>query len=125
MAKDCPVCGLVNPDTAPTCDCGYSFAYAGTVGRLQLGAAARRNMVIGGFVCFAGLALTLLTIAASTVTGVYMFAWGAIVFGAAQFFRGAIQLANERRSKGDDAIAEQSASDVTSNVNSRPRDDGR
>jgi hypothetical protein len=25
MPRDCPVCGLVNPDTAPACDCGYNF----------------------------------------------------------------------------------------------------
>jgi hypothetical protein len=66
-------------------------------------------MVIGGFVCFVGLVFTLLTIAASKVTGVYALAWGAIVFGAAQFVRGAIQLAKERRSTGESANAEQSA----------------
>src|SRR5262249_22982189 len=98
MPRDCPVCGLVNPDTAPACDCGYSFAYAGTVGRVQLGAAARRNMVVGGLVCLAGLVVTLLTLVASTATGFYFFAWGAVIFGAAQFIRGATQLANEPRS---------------------------
>lgn len=25
MPRDCPVCGLVNSDTAPVCDCGYTF----------------------------------------------------------------------------------------------------
>lgn len=97
MPRDCPVCGLVNPDTAPSCDCGFNFAYANTVGRVQLGGAARRNMTVGGLVCFVGLALTLLTLAVSTVTGVYVFAWGAIIWGATQFVRGLIQLGKERR----------------------------
>jgi hypothetical protein len=91
------LCGLVNPDAALSCDCGYSFAHARTVGRIQLGAAARRNMVIGALVCFAGLALTLLTLGASAVTGVYFVAWGAIVFGAAQFVRGMLQAGRQRR----------------------------
>jgi hypothetical protein len=57
-------------------------------------------MMIGGFICLVGLALTLLTLAASEVTGFYLFAWGAIVFGAAQFVRGVLQLRNERRLAG-------------------------
>lgn len=109
MPRDCPICGLVNPDTAPACDCGYSFAHASTVGRIQLAAVGQRNMVVGGLLCFAGLAFTLLTLAASPATGVYVFAWGAIVFGAAQFIRGAIQSAKQRRSTRDDSSAEQSA----------------
>jgi hypothetical protein len=109
MPRDCPVCGLVNPDTAPACDCGFSFAYASTVGRVQLGSAARRNMAVGGLICFAGLTLTLLTLAASTVTGVYVLAWGAIICGAAQFVRGFIQLGKERQIATREANAEQDA----------------
>lgn len=26
MAKDCPKCGLANPDAAQRCDCGYDFS---------------------------------------------------------------------------------------------------
>lgn len=25
MPRDCPLCGLVNPDTSPLCDCGFNF----------------------------------------------------------------------------------------------------
>ena len=25
MPRDCPLCGLVNPDTSPYCDCGFNF----------------------------------------------------------------------------------------------------
>lgn len=109
MPRDCPICGLVNPDTAPSCDCGYSFTYAKTVGRLQLGAAARYNMVVGGFVCFVGLVVTLLSFAASSVTKIYLLAWGAIVFGAVQFIRGATQWAGEPRSAADEVESDPDA----------------
>ena len=47
MPRDCPICGLANPDSTAACDCGYSFD-AGTGGRVQVNAAARRNMLIAG-----------------------------------------------------------------------------
>ena len=109
MPRDCPVCGLVNPDTAPACDCGYSFLHAGTVGRVQLAAVARRNMLVGGFLCLAGLLVTLLTLAVSGVTGFSVVAWGAIVFGALQFIRGVMQRARQQRSWANERIAEQDA----------------
>ena len=109
MPRDCPICGLVNPDSAPACDCGYSFAYAATVGRVQRSAAAQRNMVVGGLICFAGFCFTLLSVAASPVTGVFVFAWGAIVLGVTQFIRGAVQLARQRHSSVDAGNAESSA----------------
>jgi len=30
MAKTCPICNLVNPDTARICDCGHDFALSKT-----------------------------------------------------------------------------------------------
>jgi hypothetical protein len=61
-------------------------------------AAGRRNMAIGGIVCVIGLVVTLVTIAAAgDGGGRVIFAWGAIVFGAIQFFRGLAQ-ANHGRS---------------------------
>jgi hypothetical protein len=91
------LCGLVCPDSADACDCGYSFAFAHTVGRIQLSAAARRNMVVGALVCFTGLSITALTLAAAPVTGISVVAWGAIVFGAGQFIRGWMQARRQRR----------------------------
>jgi hypothetical protein len=25
LAKECPTCGLINPDATPVCDCGFDF----------------------------------------------------------------------------------------------------
>jgi hypothetical protein len=51
-------------------------------------------MIIGGLVCALGLVITLGTLAAASGPqgGGYVVAWGAIVFGAIQFFRGASQM---------------------------------
>jgi hypothetical protein len=52
-------------------------------------AAANRNMLVGGLVCIGGILVTVLTYSiASSAGGSYFVAWGAIVFGAIQFFRG-------------------------------------
>lgn len=60
-------------------------------------AAGRRNMAIGGIVCGIGLLVTLGTMAAAGEGGGrVVIAWGAIVFGAIQFFRGMGQ-ANQGR----------------------------
>jgi hypothetical protein len=32
MVRECPNCGLVNPPTAPRCDCGYEFESGRVVG---------------------------------------------------------------------------------------------
>ena len=99
MVKDCPKCGLANPESAQRCDCGYDFAarsversYANLGNRaergLTLAQVGVRNMVLGPLVCLAGIAVTLLTWSLSWATGVYVIAWGAVVGGIAQFFRG-------------------------------------
>jgi hypothetical protein len=53
----------------------------------------RRNMAIGGVVCVIGVIVTVATYAAASGPGGgrYIIAWGAIVFGAIQFLRGASQ----------------------------------
>ena len=102
MDQDCPKCGLVNPASALHCDCGYDFT-TGRVARsdanphdptnraelgLTLAQVGLRNMRLGPLICAAGVGVTLLTWALSWVTGFYLIAWGAVVFGAARFFRG-------------------------------------
>ena len=54
-------------------------------------------MMIGAVICFIGIAVTTLTYqaAASSGGGRFMIAWGAILFGGAQFLRGLIQLASK------------------------------
>ena len=56
-------------------------------------AAGRQNMIYGALWCVGGLIVTAVTYnaAAATGGGKYVVAWGAIVFGAIQFFRGLIQ----------------------------------
>ncbi len=52
-----------------------------------------RNMAIGAVVCIIGIAVTAATYSAASSGGHYIVAWGAIVFGAIQFFKGLFQLA--------------------------------
>jgi uncharacterized protein YjeT (DUF2065 family) len=53
--------------------------------------AGMRDMMIGGGICLLGLIMTMGTFNAATSSpggGRYIVAWGAIIFGAIQFFRG-------------------------------------
>jgi predicted RNA-binding Zn-ribbon protein involved in translation (DUF1610 family) len=54
-----------------------------------------RNMILGGLFCVGGILVTAITYsaAASNPTGGrYFVAWGAILFGAIQFFKGLFQM---------------------------------
>jgi len=55
--------------------------------------AGQRNMLFGALWCIGGIIVTVLTYqaAAGAGGGKYVIAWGAIVFGAIQFFRGVSQ----------------------------------
>ena len=55
---------------------------------------ARQNLIIGGVVCLVGLVITIYSFARATSSGggSYLIAWGAIIFGAIQFFRGLAQM---------------------------------
>ena len=52
--------------------------------------AGRRNMMIGGAICLIGIVVTLatLTLASDSGGGRFIIAWGAIIGGGIQFFRG-------------------------------------
>jgi hypothetical protein len=54
--------------------------------------AAHKNMMHGGLWCVGGLLVTGITYSAASGGGSYVVTWGAIVFGAIQFFRGLSQL---------------------------------
>jgi hypothetical protein len=57
-----------------------------------------RNMVVGGLWCVGGIVVTAVTYSAaasSPTGGRYFVAWGAIVFGAIQFFKGLFQVLSE------------------------------
>ena len=60
--------------------------------------AGMRDVIIGGLVCAVGTIITIGSYAAasSPTGGRYVIAWGAIVFGGIQFFRGLIRLTSGR-----------------------------
>ena len=49
---------------------------------------ARKDMLYGGLWCLAGLAITIMSYNAASGGGTYVVAWGAIIFGGYQFFKG-------------------------------------
>lgn len=51
-----------------------------------------KNMLVGGAVCFLGLAVTVGSYVAAEPGGVFLLAYGPIIFGGLQFLRGMIQL---------------------------------
>ena len=57
--------------------------------------AGRKNMVYGALWCIGGIVVTVVTYRAASSGGTYVVAWGAIVFGAIQFFRGLVQLSGQ------------------------------
>lgn len=57
----------------------------------QLKEAAQKNMMFGALWCIGGIVVTVLTYSAASEGGGYVVAWGAIIFGAVQFFRGMFQ----------------------------------
>ena len=53
--------------------------------------AAKKNMLHGALWCIGGIIVTAVTYAAASGGGTYIVAWGAIIFGAIQFFKGLSQ----------------------------------
>jgi hypothetical protein len=53
--------------------------------------AGRKNMLYGALWCIGGLIVTVISYQAAEGGGKYVLAWGAILFGAIQFFRGLAQ----------------------------------
>lgn len=60
----------------------------------------RRTMWIGGVVAIAGALITGITYAAAEPGGRYFLLWGAIIFGAAQFFIGLAQFKEGQKASG-------------------------
>ena len=69
------------PNAAPA---GYSPQNASAVAK------ANKDMVVGGIWFFGGLLVTVLTYGAASGGGSYVIAWGAIIFGGIQLFRGLV-----------------------------------
>lgn len=56
---------------------------------------AKRDMMYGGGICFVGLVITLVSYSVASETGgTYYVTWGAVLFGAIQFFRGLVNWRN-------------------------------
>jgi hypothetical protein len=54
---------------------------------------AKRDMMFGGGICIVGLIITLVSYSvASSSGGTYVVTWGAVIFGALQFFKGLISM---------------------------------
>lgn len=53
--------------------------------------AGNKNMLYGALWCVGGLLVTILTYSAASDGGTYVIAWGAVIFGAIQFFKGLFQ----------------------------------
>jgi len=53
--------------------------------------AGQKNMLYGALWCIGGIIVTAVTFTAASGGGTYIIAWGAIIFGAIQFFRGLSQ----------------------------------
>lgn len=53
--------------------------------------AGNKNMLYGALWCIGGLLVTILTYSAASDGGTYVVAWGAVIFGAIQFFKGLFQ----------------------------------
>lgn len=48
----------------------------------------RKKIISGALWCFGGIAVTLITHSMASGGGTYIIAWGAILFGVIEFFRG-------------------------------------
>jgi hypothetical protein len=101
--KKCTYCGKEFPDDTKAC--AFDGEPLGRVGANGVAEApvseeslpdpparamANRNMLVGGLWCVGGILVTGYTLAASSGPGggTYVVAWGAILFGGIQFFRG-------------------------------------
>ena len=50
--------------------------------------AGNKNILYGALWCVGGILVTVLTYSAASNGGTYVVAWGAVIFGAIQFFKG-------------------------------------
>jgi hypothetical protein len=79
MRVDSPGSNQPQPEAAPV---------ANSYEKVTAIETANHNMLVGGLWCGGGLLVTALSYAGSSNGGGYVFAWGAIIFGGVQFFRG-------------------------------------
>ena len=98
--RRCPKCGLINPETATACDCGWSFVRAAMGAPLQLARSedelrrerrshANGQLAIGGGLLLLGILITAVTYgSASSGGGTYIIAYGPMILGVIKIIRG-------------------------------------
>jgi hypothetical protein len=90
---DCPLCGLVNPASAQSCDCGFNFerdAFQSFQVRRARPRDALMKIVLGIVMILAGVGITPASIASASVLGsarIYR-AVGMAISGCIAFMRG-------------------------------------
>lgn len=111
MVKNCPKCGLANPDSAQRCDCGFDFeshrvekSFANPSDKtnraelgLTLSQVGKRNIRIGLIVFFVGIIASILISTFYKGVGIIIFISGSVIYGIIQFFRGFGQYRRGRR----------------------------
>ena len=113
MGKDCPKCGLFNPDTSERCDCGWDFrtkrvelSYADPLERsilanrgMTLTQVGIRNLKQGSVVFIVSVvgAVLIGAMSAASSSGYIVIWYGGMVFGAVQFVRGLRQYVRGRK----------------------------
>ena len=107
---DCLRCGLINPDYARHCDCGYDFATKSVkssyladsqdVSELAIEvvrALGRRDLMVGGMWLALGTVATIGSYAvAATQGGSYVVTYGAIAVGVVRVARGLYRTQSSR-----------------------------
>lgn len=79
-------------------DADSAEAVVANLGRMRKEAnqeAGRKNMMYGLLWCVGGALITAVTYSAAANGGTYVVTWGAIVFGAIQFFQGLFQASRD------------------------------
>ncbi len=102
MVKNCPKCGLANPDSAQRCDCGFDFesyrvekSYVNPSDKtnraelgLTLSQVGKRNIRMGLIVFLVGIIASILVSTFYTGVGIFIFISGSVIYGIIQFYRG-------------------------------------
>ncbi len=91
----CPFCNIPNAVATKQCACGYYFVkedYAKASHSVATDEVHKSNaggdVAWGALWCIGGIAVTAITYSKAAPGGTYIVAWGAILFGAIQFFKG-------------------------------------
>jgi hypothetical protein len=97
-SKKCPYCQLINPKSAPRCDCGFEFSdYLVSPQERELGKMLRKKSGlrwIGGGVAgiILGILFTLLFSVGTSKAGFNVVFWGLVGGGLISIYRGIMMI---------------------------------